>query len=86
DIELFDRMLEYGALVTLPEPHLMYRVHGNTLSMSQHAIQHRVMMYVTQRHRARIEGRPPYAYEDFLEHEANLSLFKKFVHTRWNFA
>lgn len=86
DVELFDRMLEHGPLVTVPEPLLMYRVHGETLSMTRHAIQHHVMLFITMRHRARIEGRPEFLYEDFLEHERGFSRLHRFVHTRWNFA
>jgi len=55
DIDLFDRMLCYGDLVTLPEPLVKYRIHSASLSMVKAARMAELRRYIIARqaHRSR---------------------------------
>lgn len=54
DIEFFDRMLEHGPLVTIPEPLLLYRVHPGSLTMQKYTRQLLVAEFVRERQRRRL--------------------------------
>ena len=69
DLEFFDRMLEEGPLVTIPESHLLYRVHGRSHSMRTYLHQRFLASFVAARQRRRLEGGPPLTLEAFTEHE-----------------
>jgi glycosyltransferase involved in cell wall biosynthesis len=49
DIELFDRMMVHGPLVTIPELLLGYRIHGASLSMKHYFEQLTIVHFVTAR-------------------------------------
>ena len=66
DIELFDRMMNHGALVTLPEQLMQYRVHGSKLSMKKYLSQSMVTRYVSTRQRQRIDTGTELTYDAFL--------------------
>lgn len=56
EIELWDRMSEFGALVVIPEPLIQYRLHGNSTSVNKFFDQRMYQEYITARHRARLAG------------------------------
>lgn len=78
DIELFDRMLEYGPLVTIPDPLTYYRIHGSSLTMQNYAKQQKFVDYVVLRQRHRLQNLPPPTFDTLSEYYQNLSLWERF--------
>lgn len=66
DIELFDRMMTQGPLVTIPKKLLHYRVHGNSLAMTKYMSQGVIARFVIARQRERLHGRE-LDYSQYLE-------------------
>jgi glycosyltransferase involved in cell wall biosynthesis len=71
DIELFDRMMVYGPLVTIPEPLLGYRVHGSSLSMRRYFEQLTVVHLVIARQKHRKETGRELSLDDFRQQFQN---------------
>jgi glycosyltransferase involved in cell wall biosynthesis len=67
DLELFDRMAEFGSIVTIPEPLMLYRIHATSITMNRFMEMRRFTRSVRQRQRARLEKAPLPSYEHFLE-------------------
>ncbi len=67
DIELFDRMMTQGALVTIPKQLLKYRVHGHSLSMQKYMSQGVIARYVVARQKSRAKFGIELSYAKFLE-------------------
>ena len=65
DIELFDRMMTYGALVTIPEQLMQYRVHGSSLSMKKYLSQGLVARYVSARQKQRLVTGTELSFDTF---------------------
>lgn len=65
DIEFFDRMLEHGPLVTIPEPLLLYRVHPGSLTMQKYTRQLLIAEYVRERQRRRLANQPLETFDVF---------------------
>ena len=65
DIDLFDRMMRYGDLVTIPEELLKYRVHGSSLSMKKYLSQAVYTRFVKARQLHRFETDEELSFEDF---------------------
>jgi glycosyltransferase involved in cell wall biosynthesis len=49
DVDIFDRLMQFGPLVTIPEPLVKYRIHGTSLSMTKHTIADYMVRYVEAR-------------------------------------
>lgn len=64
DFELFDRMAEHGAVVALPEPLLLYRIHATSISMQRFFTMRRFSNFVRARAKARLAGQT-LSYEQF---------------------
>jgi glycosyltransferase involved in cell wall biosynthesis len=64
DFELFDRMAEHGAVVALPEPLLLYRIHATSISMQRFFTMRRFSNFVRARAKARLAGKT-LSYEQF---------------------
>ncbi|AMW28505.1 glycosyltransferase family 2 protein [Arthrospira platensis] len=77
DLELMDRMAEYGPIISLPEPLLLYRVHSQSGSMQRFFFQRQVMRYVRSRHVARLEGKPEPTFEEFIQERAAWPILKR---------
>ncbi|MBW4575402.1 MAG: glycosyltransferase family 2 protein [Aphanothece sp. CMT-3BRIN-NPC111] len=67
ELELFDRMAEYGPTLAIPEPLLLYRVHSGSVSMQRFFFQRLLMRYVVARHRSRLAGHEELSFEQFLQ-------------------
>jgi hypothetical protein len=78
DIELFDRMLNYGYLITLQEELMNYRVHGSSLSMEKYLSQGLITRYVLERQRRRIDTGEELTYAHFLQNVKRKSLALRF--------
>ena len=88
DLELMDRMANYGPILSLPEPLLLYRVHSQSGSMQRFFFQRQVMRYVRYRHLARLAGKPLPTFDEFLqerEQQPKLKRLLKYFQTRGMF-
>lgn len=57
DFELCERMGNYGPIIAIPKPLLLYRVHSRSASMSKFFLQKLLARYVVERHKSRLEGK-----------------------------
>jgi glycosyltransferase involved in cell wall biosynthesis len=57
DLELLDRIAEFGPALTIPEPLVLYRVHAASVSMTRFVRMRYLARYVGERRRARLTGR-----------------------------
>lgn len=69
DMDLFDRMAEYGPVLAIPEPLLLYRLHTSSNTMKNFFRQRLLMRYVQARALARSRGERIPGLEDFIERE-----------------
>lgn len=67
DLEMFDRMADYGPILALPEPLVLYRVHSQSASMQKFFLQRQNMRYVRARRLARQANILEPTYDEFLE-------------------
>ena len=65
DLELFDRMADYGPVLALPEVLLRYRIHGASFSATHFLKQRRYTSYVFARRRAALRGETPPGLEEY---------------------
>jgi len=80
DVELFDRMLVHGDLVTIPERLVLYRIHSGSLSMQKHPYQRKISHFVRERHKRRLAGEGDLDIEEFLEIYERRSLMQRLTH------
>lgn len=57
ETELWDRMIAYGPMLSLPKPLLKYRIHGQSISAKKFFVQREITHYIVERYRASVEGR-----------------------------
>jgi glycosyltransferase involved in cell wall biosynthesis len=69
DAELWDRMVEHGPALVVPEVLQLYRQHDESLSVRKIAQQRRWFRFITRRHAERLALRP-YTVEAFAREEA----------------
>lgn len=77
DFELFERMGNYGPILAIPEPLLLYRVHSQSASMSKFFLQKLLARYVVARHRARINGKKEPDLNQFIEEYKQQPIFSR---------
>jgi glycosyltransferase involved in cell wall biosynthesis len=65
DSELWTRVAERHPIVVVPEPLLLYRIHGQSMSFRRMFEQRERLRWITARDRARAEGRPLPTLEAF---------------------
>jgi len=65
DMELFDRMAEFGPVVAIPEPLMLYRIHSTSVTMNRFMKMRQFGRYVRARQRARLAGGPLPTFEEF---------------------
>jgi glycosyltransferase involved in cell wall biosynthesis len=66
DLELFERMAEYGPFIALPIPLVLYRIHANALSNNKFFISCKLTRYLESRHAHRLAGKPLPTLEQYL--------------------
>jgi glycosyltransferase involved in cell wall biosynthesis len=72
DVDLWIRMADKGHLMLkVPEPLLLYRLHGASLTMMQNARQRRLHRWAIACGKARAKGLPEPSYSEFLEGETH---------------
>jgi glycosyltransferase involved in cell wall biosynthesis len=67
DLELLDRMAEYGPILAISQPLTLYRVHSQSISMQRFFLQRQAMRYVRNRHLARLAGKKEPTFEEYLK-------------------
>ena len=88
DLELLDRMAEYGPILAISEPLTLYRIHSDSISMSRFFLQRQSIRYVRYRHLARLAGKPLPTFDDFLQarnQQPRLKRLLKYFQTRGMF-
>ncbi|MEA5497271.1 glycosyltransferase family 2 protein [Limnoraphis robusta Tam1] len=67
DFELVARLGNFGPILVIPEPLLLYRVHSSSQSMQKFFWQKKVARYVVTRHRAKLAGNKEPLLSQFLK-------------------
>jgi len=80
DFELFDRMAEHGAVVALPEPLLLYRIHATSISMQRFFTMRRFANFVRARQKARLAGKV-LSYDQFEQDQQSRSRIARAAET-----
>lgn len=65
DVELFDRMGDFGLIQAVPEPLLLYRVHPHSISMQKFFRQKQLTEYIIARRTHENAGKQPPTLEEF---------------------
>lgn len=74
DLDLFNRMSVYGPILVLPEPLLLYRIHGSSNTMARFSREKFLIRYVRARLRARLAEECEPDLEEFREQYAHRPL------------
>jgi glycosyltransferase involved in cell wall biosynthesis len=74
EIDLHSRMANYGVVLSIEEPLLLYRLHSGSVVDTQFFRGREVHRFVRERERARVDKEPPPVFETFLDDEASASL------------
>lgn len=77
DLELFDRMANYGAILAIPEPLLLYRIHSKSESMQKFFRQKQLARYVVARHRSQLSGQKEPELNQFIFDYQNQPIFPR---------
>lgn len=77
DFELFDRMGDYGLVLAIPEPLLLYRIHAQSASMQKFFLQRLLTRCVIARHKARLAGNAVPDLNQFIEIEKKQPLVSR---------
>ena len=66
DFELFDRLSDYGLILAIPEPLLLYRLHSQSVSMKKYFIRDVLTRYVYTRRAAQLKGKEVIDLDKFI--------------------
>ena len=80
DAELWDRMADYGPIVALEEPLVLYRLHRDTESMRSFKQARMVMRYIRTRAERRAQGGGHLTFDGFREQCQHRSLLARLKH------
>jgi glycosyltransferase involved in cell wall biosynthesis len=79
ELDLFDRMAEYGPILAIPEPLLLYRLHPHSNVMRTFHEGRTVHRYVARRRRARTTGEPfSMTLEEYRRSERSMPAWRRF--------
>jgi glycosyltransferase involved in cell wall biosynthesis len=78
DSELWDRMSDYGPVMVLPEPLLLYRLHDKSLSMTQQDRQKMLHRFPIERRKAASEGQV-LTLDEFVAHYHRRPSWERFT-------
>lgn len=65
DVLLFEELAQFGPILAVPESLLLYRVHGNSVSMTKFFVQRKMMRFAQLRIRSRADGKPLPTLEEY---------------------
>jgi glycosyltransferase involved in cell wall biosynthesis len=82
DLDLFDRMSEYGLLLTIPKPLAFYRIHSASLTSQRFKRQTELTQYIGMRCKARLMERDYPDLSIFLDALKDRSIFNKIIDSR----
>ena len=77
DIELFARMSKHGPILAIPEVLYLYRIHGNSTSMTKFFAQKQFTEYVKLMYHTDKTGEPMPTLEEFLESDKRQPFFTR---------
>lgn len=77
DVEIFDEMAEYGPILAVPEPLVLYRIHGSSITMTKFFTQRKLARYVDVRRNKRLAGETIPTLEEFMAEYDNVSRWEK---------
>ncbi len=77
DMELFDRMAEFGPVIAIPEPLMLYRIHSTSVTMNRFMKMRQFSRFVRSRQRARLEKLPLPTFEEFLASQRRAAFLKR---------
>jgi glycosyltransferase involved in cell wall biosynthesis len=67
DLDLFERMAEFGPILAVPEPLVLYRMHGSSVTMGHFSEEKFLTRFVSARLRARLRVEPLPTLDEFGE-------------------
>ena len=71
DMDLFDRMADYGPIVTIPEPLVLYRIHASADTMARFPRQRALVRYLRARRRAKTTGQQVLTLGEFTDQQSH---------------
>ena len=77
DFELWDRMAQYGPVLAIPQPLVLYRVHLQSVSMQRFFLQRLYIRYVTARRRERVKNNRELEFDEFFEKQQLLPVWSR---------
>ncbi|MGI9611120.1 MAG: glycosyltransferase family 2 protein, partial [Acidimicrobiia bacterium] len=77
EVDLHSRMAEYGAIVAIPEPLLLYRLRPDSRVATRFYEGRGMHRFVEARDRAIRQGNPPLDYSEFLADEASAPWWRR---------
>lgn len=83
DVELWDRMAEYGPVLTIPKKLLQYRLHGDSISATKFFDQRMLHGYVLARNKAKQEGRE-ISLDEYIHDYNNRPVLERFFRDMHN--
>lgn len=78
DLELFDQIAEYGPILGLTEPLVLYRVHSQSISMKRFFLQKQLGRYIRARHLARLAQKEEPTLDEFIAERQQRPWFTRF--------
>jgi len=67
DLDLFERMAEFGPILAVPEPLILVRMHGSSFTMGRFAKQKFLTRYVRTRLQVRLRGERVHTLDEFAD-------------------
>lgn len=80
DFELFDRLSDYGPILVIPEPLLLYRLHSQSVSMNKYFIRDLLIKYVYRRRSLQIKGEEVVDLDQFIRNYKQLPFLLRTKH------
>jgi len=78
DLDLFSRMADFGTVVAIPEPLVLYRIHTNSKVMMTFFEGRQNHRLVKHRAQARVHGETPMSRAEFVAYEAEMPVVTRF--------
>lgn len=81
DLDLFDRLAEHTPILVIPEPLILYRVHGGSISMAKYFAQRRMVRWLEMRNRDRLAQRRSMTLGEFERWYRQRPIWVRLAHT-----
>lgn len=81
DLDLFDRLAEHAPILVIPEPLILYRVHGSSISMAKYSTQRRMVRWLEMRNRDRLAQQQGLTLNEFETWYRQRPIWVRLAHT-----